>query len=63
MHDDREAETEDLLEARISGFLSYASMCSFYNAAGQIDGDLRRSLFLYAAAGIPFITPHLLACR
>lgn len=42
MHDDRAEENSESLEARISSFQSFASVCSFYNPAGQIDGELQR---------------------
>lgn len=40
LHDDREEETSNNLQARITSFQCCASICSFYNPAGQIEGKL-----------------------
>lgn len=38
LHDDRAEETSDILEACITSFQSFASVCTFYDPAGQIIG-------------------------
>jgi hypothetical protein len=55
MHDDREEEAAEHLEAHISAFTCNATQCSFYTAAGQVSGEqllfqFRRCLCLYVCA-------------
>ena len=55
MHDDREEEAAEHLEANISAFACNAKQCSFYTAAGQVSGEqhifqLRRCLCLCVCA-------------
>ena len=40
VHDDAPDETSELRTARITSFVSFSSICSFYNAAGQVQGIL-----------------------
>lgn len=40
VHDDAPDETATSRNARIVSFVSFSSVCSFYNAAGQIDGEI-----------------------
>ncbi|BDA41233.1 probable BRCA1-A complex subunit Abraxas 1 [Coccomyxa sp. Obi] len=46
LHDDRAEETFDSLEACITSFQSFASVCSFYDPAGQIIGEKLAALVL-----------------
>ncbi|CAL8462047.1 g1578 [Coccomyxa elongata] len=46
LHDDRAEETSDSLEACITSFQSFASVCSFYDPAGQIIGEKLAALVL-----------------
>lgn len=38
LHDDREEEASERLEAHISAFACNAATCSFYSAAGEVSG-------------------------
>ena len=40
VHDDAPDETSVLRTARITSFASFSSVCSFYNAAGQVQGKI-----------------------
>lgn len=46
LHDDRAEETSDSLEACITSFQSFASVCSFYDPAGLIIGEKLAALVL-----------------
>lgn len=40
VHDDAPDETSVRRTARITSFVSFSSVCSFYNGAGQVQGML-----------------------
>lgn len=60
MHDDREESTQDVVEARVLGFLCCACTCSFYDAAGQPAGVL--CVILHACAADKLMIPTPWCC-